>query len=56
SINQNFKSYPGHNKKPLFNIIKLKNWVSDELHNFLQITDYLWDLAIQEYKNDNRFS
>ncbi|CAG8660640.1 28382_t:CDS:2 [Gigaspora margarita] len=40
SINQNIKSYSGHNKKPLFNIIKLKNW----------------DLAIQEYKNDNRFS
>ncbi|CAG8725895.1 8127_t:CDS:2 [Gigaspora margarita] len=56
SINQNIKSYLGHNKKPLFNMIKLKNWVPDELHIFLRITDCLWDLAVQEYKNDNRFS
>ncbi|CAG8800959.1 35989_t:CDS:2, partial [Gigaspora margarita] len=56
SINQNTKSYPGHNKKLLFNIIKLKNWVPDELHIFLRITDRLWDLAIQECKNDNRFT
>lgn len=54
-INQDVRSYPGHNKKPLFDMIVLEHWVPDELHILLRITDRLWNLVIQECKNDNEF-
>ncbi|CAB4434537.1 unnamed protein product [Rhizophagus irregularis] len=42
SLNENLTAYPGHKLPPLFNMISLKNHVSDKLHIMLYITDHLW--------------
>ncbi|RGB27469.1 hypothetical protein C1646_798783 [Rhizophagus diaphanus] len=40
--------YKGHTRKPLFDMIPLNHWISDELHIMLRITDHLWSLVIAE--------
>ena len=47
-IKVNYKQINGHIKEPLFHMIPLKNWVVDELHIFLRITDRLWELMISD--------
>ncbi|GBC29124.2 hypothetical protein GLOIN_2v1783867 [Rhizophagus irregularis DAOM 181602=DAOM 197198] len=52
---ENIQEYPGHNRKPLFNMISLDNWVPDELHILLRIWDRLWCLVLAELKEFNQF-
>ncbi|GES82320.1 hypothetical protein GLOIN_2v1775051 [Rhizophagus clarus] len=48
NIKANYNQINGHIREPLFHMISLKNWVVDELHIFLQITDRLWELMISD--------
>jgi hypothetical protein len=50
NLKNNFKTYNGHIKPPLFDMIPLFNWIPDELHVMLRITDWLWSLIIYEIK------
>ena len=52
---EQISTYPGHNKKPLFEMIPLDQWVPDELHIMLQIWDYLWNLVLTELRESNQF-
>ncbi|POG83092.1 hypothetical protein GLOIN_2v1469570 [Rhizophagus irregularis DAOM 181602=DAOM 197198] len=56
SLNENPTAYPGHKLPPLFNMISLKNHVPDKLHIMLRITDRLWELVLQEIKNEGLFN
>ena len=38
---ENINEYPGHNKKPLFFMIQLDKWISDEFYIMLRIWDRL---------------
>uniref|UniRef100_U9V3U0 Uncharacterized protein n=1 Tax=Rhizophagus irregularis (strain DAOM 181602 / DAOM 197198 / MUCL 43194) TaxID=747089 RepID=U9V3U0_RHIID len=55
-LNENPIAYPGHKLPPLFNMISLKNHVPDKLHIMLRITDRLWELVLQEIKNEGLFN
>ncbi|POG57688.1 hypothetical protein GLOIN_2v1791450 [Rhizophagus irregularis DAOM 181602=DAOM 197198] len=55
-LNENPIAYPGHKLPPLFNMILLKNHVPDKLHIMLRITDRLWELVLQEIKNEGLFN
>jgi hypothetical protein len=55
-LNENLTAYSGHKLPPLFNMISLKNHVSDKLHIMLRITDRLWELVLQEIKNEGLFN
>ena len=55
-LNENPKAYPGHHSPPLFNMISLDNYVPDKLHIMLRITDHLWELVLQEVKNEGLFN
>ena len=44
----NYNQINGHVKEPLFYMIPLQNWICDELHIFLQITDRLWELMLSD--------
>lgn len=55
-LNENPKAYPGHHSPPLFNMIPLDNYVPDKLHIMLRITDRLWELVLQEIKNEGLFN
>ena len=55
-LNENSTAYPGHQLPPLFNMIPLENHVPDKLHIMLRITDRLWDLVLQEIKNEGLFN
>ncbi|GET04504.1 hypothetical protein GLOIN_2v1521868 [Rhizophagus clarus] len=48
NIKANYNQINGHIREPLFHMISLKNWVVDELHIFLRITDRLWELMISD--------
>jgi hypothetical protein len=48
--------YKGHSLKPLFDMIPLNNWIPDELHIMLRITDHLWNLVISELKENDLFN
>src|SRR5438552_1082788 len=37
-------------------MIPIQNWVVDKLHVMLQITDRLWTLIIQEFKEMNKWN
>ncbi|GBC07443.1 hypothetical protein RclHR1_07480003 [Rhizophagus clarus] len=50
---ENYKFSKGHIQPPLFDMIPLQNWVPDELHMMLCITDVLWRLVIDELKSRN---
>jgi len=52
---EKINEYPSHNKRPLFYMISLNNWVPDELHIMLCIWDRLWSLVISELKESNQF-
>ena len=56
NLKENATCYPGHIKQPLFDMIPIKNWVVDELHIMLRITDRLWALVIQEFKEMNKWN
>lgn len=56
NLKENASCYPGHIKQPLFNMVPIKNWVVDELHVMLRITDRLWALVIQEFKEMNKWN
>ncbi|CAB4429045.1 unnamed protein product [Rhizophagus irregularis] len=45
--------YQGHIQPAIFDMIPLQNWVPDELHVMLRITDVLWRLVIDELKSRN---
>ncbi|GBC37712.2 hypothetical protein GLOIN_2v1775051 [Rhizophagus irregularis DAOM 181602=DAOM 197198] len=49
-IKDNYNQINGHIKKPLFYMIPLQNWVCDELHVFLRITDRLWELILSDLR------
>ncbi|CAB4425823.1 unnamed protein product [Rhizophagus irregularis] len=51
-IKINYKQINGHIKEPLFYMIPLQNWVVDELHIFLWITDRLWELMISDLRRE----
>ncbi|GBC43602.1 hypothetical protein GLOIN_2v1768889 [Rhizophagus irregularis DAOM 181602=DAOM 197198] len=51
-IKINYKQINGHIKEPLFYMIPLQNWVVDELHIFLRITDRLWKLMISDLRRE----
>ncbi|RHZ85686.1 hypothetical protein Glove_62g41 [Diversispora epigaea] len=53
NIHQNYKCYRGHIRPAIFDMIPLQNWVPDELHIMLRITDVLWRLVIDELKSKN---
>ncbi|PKY61698.1 hypothetical protein RhiirA4_523271, partial [Rhizophagus irregularis] len=55
-LNENPKAYPGHHSPPLFNMIPLDHYVPDKLHIMLRITDRLWELVLQEIKNEGLFN
>ena len=46
----------GHIHQLLFNMIPIKNWVVDEWHEMLRITDRLWALIIQEFKETKKWN
>jgi hypothetical protein len=48
NIKINYKKINGHIREPLFYMIPLQNWVVDELHIFLRITDRLWELMVSD--------
>nr|CAG8645135.1 4962_t:CDS:2 [Entrophospora candida] len=52
----NHSSCPGHIRKPLFPMIPLENWIADELHVMLRITDRLWVLVLAELRVNNDLS
>ncbi|SRR2546421_2184621 len=52
---EKINEYPGHNKKPLFNMISLDHWIPDELHIMLRIFDRLWSLVLSELKDVDQF-
>ena len=52
-IKVNYNQINGHIKEPLFYIIPLQNWVCDELHIFLRITDRLWELMLSDLHHEN---
>jgi hypothetical protein len=54
-LNINYSIYKGHRKPPLFNMISLDNWLIDELHIMLRITDCLWNLVLCELREDDLF-
>ncbi|CAG8534028.1 2289_t:CDS:2 [Scutellospora calospora] len=54
-INKNYITINGHKNKPLFSMIPLTNWVPDELHLLLRITDRLWILILSELKTTKKF-
>jgi len=56
ALNKNPMEYPGHQLPPLFNMIPLENHVPDKLHIMLRITDRLWELVLQEIKNEGLFN
>ena len=56
TLNENPTAYPGHKFPPLFNMILLENHVPDKLHIMLRITDRLWELVLQEIKNEGLFN
>ncbi|PKC56902.1 hypothetical protein RhiirA1_541880 [Rhizophagus irregularis] len=45
---EKINEYPGHSKKPLFNMISLDHWIPDELHIMLRIFDHLWSLELKD--------
>ncbi|PKY35171.1 hypothetical protein RhiirB3_455622, partial [Rhizophagus irregularis] len=55
-LNENPKAYPGHHSPPLFNMIPLDHYVPDKLHIMLHITVRLWELVLQEIKNEGLFN
>ncbi|RIB04649.1 hypothetical protein C2G38_2048267 [Gigaspora rosea] len=48
----NYSKINGHLNKPLFYMIPLYNWVCDELHVFLRITDRLWELMLSDLSRE----
>jgi hypothetical protein len=48
NIKVNYDQINGHISKPLFPMIPLHNWVVDELHILLRITDRLWELMLSD--------
>ncbi|UZO29709.1 uncharacterized protein OCT59_023169 [Rhizophagus irregularis] len=52
-IRENYTFYKGHVRPAIFDMIPLQNWVPDELHIMLRITDVLWRLVIDELKSRN---
>ena len=56
ALNENPTEYPGHQLPPLFNMILLENHVPDKLHIILRITNRLWELVLQEIKNEGLFN
>ncbi|GBC20383.2 hypothetical protein GLOIN_2v1839566 [Rhizophagus irregularis DAOM 181602=DAOM 197198] len=52
---EKINEYPGHSKKPLFNMISLDHWIPDELHIMLRIFDRLWSLVLSELKDVDQF-
>ncbi|PKK72179.1 hypothetical protein RhiirC2_777513 [Rhizophagus irregularis] len=55
-LNENPKAYLDHHSPPLFNMIPLDHYVPDKLHIMLRITDRLWELVLQEIKNEGLFN
>lgn len=47
-LKNDYTCYPGHKKKPLFDMINMENYLIDELHIMLRITDRFWSLVIHE--------
>ncbi|GES73501.1 hypothetical protein GLOIN_2v1484522 [Rhizophagus clarus] len=47
-LRNNHTLYPGHQKKSLFDMIDLENYLVDELYIMLRITDRLWSLVIHK--------
>ena len=52
-IHEDYRFYKWHIRPALFDIIPLQNWVPDELHVMLHITDVLWRLVLDELKSRN---
>ncbi len=48
TIKANYPPLNGHSKEPLFHMIPICNWVCDELHILLRITDRLWELMLSD--------
>lgn len=55
-IKTDFKTYNGHIKPALFDMIPLYNWIPDELHIMLRITDVLWMLVLSEIRARGNWS
>lgn len=52
NIKLNYNQINGHARGPLFHMIPLHNWVVDELHIFLRITDRLWELMLADLRRE----
>jgi hypothetical protein len=52
-ICEDYTFYRGHIRPAIFDMIPLQNWVPDELHVMLRITDVLWRLILDELKSRN---
>ena len=48
NLKNDYTCYPEHKKKLLFDMIDMENYLIDELHIMLRITDRLWSLLIHE--------
>ncbi|CAG8810495.1 14613_t:CDS:2, partial [Gigaspora margarita] len=55
-INRNYQNIPGHNQPPLFPMIPIHNYVVDELHLLLRVTDQLWTLVINELRSTKNYN
>ncbi|RIB26989.1 hypothetical protein C2G38_2029741 [Gigaspora rosea] len=51
-----FKTYPGHIRPPLFDMIPLDYIEFDALHLFLRITDRLWTMMLAEIEEKGLFN
>ena len=48
NLKNNYTCYLGHKKTPLFDMINMENYLIDELHVMLRITDRLWSLLMHK--------
>ncbi|RIB12607.1 hypothetical protein C2G38_2200159 [Gigaspora rosea] len=52
TIKMNYSQIDGHLKEPIFYMIPICNWVCDELHILLRITDWLWELMLSDLSRE----
>ena len=53
-IKKNFFNIREHQHAPLFDMIDLKDWVCDELHVMLRITDRLFELFLSGLQRNRK--
>ncbi|CAG8645428.1 2107_t:CDS:2, partial [Scutellospora calospora] len=54
-IKKDYRKFPGHIYSPILDMISMTHYVVNQLHLMLRITDHLWELALNECKNNGHF-